>query len=93
MAEQESFDQSEVWEQDFDGFLSAVAPCKMYSLGSCNIKVQISQITCSQLERADHFFAKSFNRKHDSADFGSKVLSRDEKRDKYQAAVVQKNQN
>lgn len=79
MAEQESFDQSEVWEQDFARFLSAMAPCKMYSLGSCKFKVQISQITCSQLERADHFIANSFIRKHDSADFGSKVLSRDEK--------------
>lgn len=93
MAQQESFDQSEMWEQDFAEFLSAVAPCEMYSLGFCMIKVQISQIMFCQLERANHFTARSFIRKHESADFGSKVLSSDEKRDKYRAAVVQKNQN
>lgn len=46
--------------QDCVGFLSAVAPCETYSLGSRMIKVQISRIMCSQLERADHLAAKSY---------------------------------
>lgn len=72
-------------------------PCETYSLGSRMIKVQISRIMCSQLERADPLAAKSHMRNTmTQLGLGSKVSlpkSSDEKRDKYQAAVVQKNQN
>lgn len=74
------------------GFLSTVAPCEMYSLGSCMIKAQISLIMCSQLERADHVIAKSYvpNTKTQLG-LSSKVSlpkSSDEKQGKYQVAVV-----
>lgn len=78
-------------------FLSAVAPCETYSLGSRMIKVLISRIMCSQLERADHLPAKSCMRGTvTQLGLGSKVSfpkTSDEKQDKYQAAVVQKNLN
>lgn len=89
MAEQESFDLSEVWLYD--------SLCETYSLGSLMIKVQTSHIMCSQLERASHLAAKSFMRSTmTQLGLGSEVSlpkSSDEKRDKYQAAVVQKNEN
>lgn len=79
------------------GLLSDVALCETYSLGSLMIKVQTSRIMCSQLERASHLAAKNYIRETiTQLGLGSEVslpkLS-DEKRDKYQAAVVQKNQN
>lgn len=82
---------------DCVGFLSAVAPCETYSLGSRMITEQFSQIMCSQLERANHLIAKSYVRNTmTQLDVSSKVSlpkSSDEKQDKYQAAVAQKNQN
>ena len=82
---------------DCVGVLSAVAPCETYSLGSRMIKVQISRIMCSQLERADHLASKSYMwNTMTQLVLGSKVSlpkSSDEKQDKYQAAVDQKDQN
>lgn len=100
MAEPESFDLSEVRQYScakLRWFSFSCALCETYSFGSLMIKVQTSRIMCSQLERAAHLTAKSYMW-NTMTQLGlsselSLPKSSDEKRDKYQAAVVQKNQN